>query len=153
MADDPFDTFPLQLAFQAMLMEIDVKGIPCTGLKARLDSLLQQWPSLFPKVAVTRLRKMLELMAKTQEQHWRNACISDTTEDQQQAAATTFAQTSRNSQDFKSVGQEVTNVLNNNQDFQVGLYCILASTAGWDLNCILASTAGWDRKSEDARWD
>ena len=102
MADDPMDTFPMQLACQEMLMDMDVKRIPCAGLKAILDYLSQQLPSLSPEVAVTRLRKMF----KTQEQHRRNACISDTTEDQQQAAATTLttiAQTSRNSQDFDKI--------------------------------------------------
>jgi hypothetical protein len=48
-----------------------------------------------------RMRKMFELMEKTQDQLWRNACISDTPGIQQQAAATTFAQTNRNSQGFE----------------------------------------------------
>jgi hypothetical protein len=103
MADDPMDTFPMQLACQEMLMDMDVKRIPCAGLKAMLDYLSQQLPSLSPEVAVTPQLTRLRKMFKTQEQHRRNACISDTTEDQQRAAATKLtkiAQTSRNSQDF-----------------------------------------------------
>jgi hypothetical protein len=114
MADDPMDTFPMQLACQEMLLDMDVKRIPCAGLKAMLDYLLQQLPSLSPEVAVTRLRKMFELMKKTQKQHRRNACISDTTEDQQPAAPTTLttiAQTSRNSQDFDTFNYEFILVL------------------------------------------
>jgi hypothetical protein len=50
-------------------MDMDVKRIPCTGLKAMLGYLLQQLPSLSPVVAASRLiRKIFELMEKTQEQ-------------------------------------------------------------------------------------
>jgi hypothetical protein len=65
------------------MMDMDVMRIPCEGLKAMFALFLQQLPSLSPEVAVTRLRKTIELMEKTQKQHLRNACISDTTEDNQ----------------------------------------------------------------------
>ncbi len=60
----------MQLTCEKLLMDMDVKRIPCAGLKAMLDYLLQQLPSLSPEVAATpptRLRKMFELMEKTQE--------------------------------------------------------------------------------------
>ena len=71
------DTFPLQIQGHELLMDMDVKNIPCEGLRATFANLLQHLPSLSPEVAVTRLRKMIELMEKTTELHSRNACISD----------------------------------------------------------------------------
>jgi hypothetical protein len=64
----------MQFACQEMLIDMVIKRIPCAGLKAimMLDYLLQQSPFLSPEVAATRrstrLRKMFELMGKTQEQ-------------------------------------------------------------------------------------
>ncbi len=62
----------MQFACQEMLMDMVIKRIPCAGLKAMLDYLLQQLPSLSLEVAATRrstrLRIMFELMGKTQEQ-------------------------------------------------------------------------------------
>jgi hypothetical protein len=81
------DTFSLQIQGHELLMDMNVKSIACEGLKATFANSLQRLPSLSPEVAVTRLRKMIELMEKTTEQHSKNACISDTTGDHQADAA------------------------------------------------------------------